>query len=110
MIGDVQEFNAATGIDEIELSHKQAFSIIAEEVAELGQAIGEKDIIGMADAFADIVFATLSCAERLGFPMEALWEEVVRSNMTKVGGPIIDGKLRKPDTFEEPDFAKVMGL
>lgn len=110
MIQDVREFNAATGIDEFHLEEEQAFRIIAEETAELGDAIVSRDVVGMADAFADIVFATLSCAERLGFPMQALWDEVVRSNMTKVGGKIVDGKLQKPVTFEEPDFSGVMGL
>lgn len=110
MIQEVREFNILTGLDEVGLSGKQAFRIIAEETAELGYALEDHDVVGIADALADIVFATLSCAERLGFPMQALWDEVVRSNMTKVGGKIVDGKLQKPASFEEPDFGGVMGL
>ena len=105
---DVHRFNFETGLNEVELTDEQAFSIISEEVFELLAAQGDRVL--QADAFIDIAFATLSCAIRRGFPMEDLWEEVMVSNMSKVGAPIVDGKLQKGENFVEPDFAGVLGV
>ena len=105
---DVHRFNTETGLNEVELTDEQAFSIISEEVFELLAAQGDRVL--QADAFIDIVFATLSCATRRGFPMDDLWEEVMVSNMSKVGAPIVDGKLQKGENFVEPDFAGVLGV
>ena len=108
VFADVHRFNVDTGLNQVKLTDEQAFSIINEEVFELLEA--REDVVLQADAFIDIVFATLSCAQRIGFPMDDLWEEVMVSNMSKVGAPIVDGKLQKGENFVEPDFAGVLGV
>lgn len=108
VFADVYRFNTETGLKFEDLSLEQAFSIISEEVFELLEAKG--DVVLQADALIDIVFATLSCAGRLGFPMEDLWEEVMVSNMSKVGAGFVNGKLQKGENFVEPDFAGVLGV
>ena len=105
---DVELFNLLTGLHAEELTEEQAFLIINEEVMELLEAFQTGDRVLAADALVDILFATASCADRLGFPMPALWEECVSSNISKVGAPIIDGKLQKGEDFVEPDFAAVL--
>src|SRR6218665_2918596 len=60
-------------------------SLIAEELKELEEAIEEKDIVGVADALADIqyVLAGAILEFGLGDKFRALFDEVQRSNMSK---------------------------
>jgi predicted HAD superfamily Cof-like phosphohydrolase len=48
----------------------------------------------------------------LGIPQQAVWDEVARSNMSKlVDGKLIkreDGKVLKPDTFVTPDIKSIL--
>ena len=48
----------------------------------------------------------------LGIPQQEVWDEVARSNMSKlVDGKLIkreDGKVLKPDTFVRPDLEKII--
>jgi predicted HAD superfamily Cof-like phosphohydrolase len=48
----------------------------------------------------------------LGIPQQAVWDEVARSNMSKlVDGKLIkrdDGKVLKPDTFVPPNIKKIL--
>lgn len=108
MIEDVIEFNNATGLVEHHLSDKHGVHIIMSEVDELRVALEDGDDVETADALIDIVFATLSCADRWGYPLQELWDEVVRSNMSKVGAPIVDGKLQKGLNFSAPDIASIL--
>ncbi|MBA4853055.1 nucleoside triphosphate pyrophosphohydrolase family protein [Emticicia sp. BO119] len=60
-------------------------SLIAEELKELEEAIEEKDIVGVADALADIqyVLAGAILEFGLGEKFRELFDEVQRSNMSK---------------------------
>lgn len=109
VFNDVFDFNTKTGIVHEPLSNNDTIKIISEELVELVEGFLLDDEVKIADALVDIVYATLSCADRLDFPMEELWRECHRSNMTKVGAPIVNGKLQKGDNFEQPDFGRVLG-
>jgi len=61
-------------------------ALIAEELKELEVAILEKDIVGVADALCDIQYVLSGAILEfgLGDRFKALFEEVQRSNMSKV--------------------------
>lgn len=60
-------------------------ALIAEELKELEVAILEKDIVGVADALADIQYVLSGAVLEfgLGNQFKALFDEVQRSNMSK---------------------------
>lgn len=60
-------------------------ALIAEELKELEVAISEKDIVGVADALADIQYVLSGAVLEfgLGDKFKALFDEVQRSNMSK---------------------------
>lgn len=105
MIEQVAKWNSLMGLDDLPVSNFEVFKIIQEEYVELGETPAYGTSIEELDAFMDIVFATLSGALRLGYDVDGAWAEVVRSNMSKVGGTVVNGKLIKPDTYSPADFA-----
>ena len=64
---------------------KLRVALIAEELKELEVAILEKDIVGVADALADIQYVLSGAVLEfgLGEQFKALFDEVQRSNMSK---------------------------
>ena len=89
-------------------------SLIAEEVRELATAAEAKDTVEVFDALLDIIVVCIGAGHSLGLPMQAGWEEVVRSNMSKVDpttGKVLrreDGKIMKGPFYRAPDLASVM--
>jgi predicted HAD superfamily Cof-like phosphohydrolase len=83
-------------------------NLIEEEVTELFEALEDGDRVGMFDALLDIIVVCIGAGHSAGFPMEAGWAEVVRSNMAKVDtdtGTVKrreDGKILKPDGWTPP--------
>lgn len=89
--------------------------ILDEEVEELRRAVSEADVIGIADALADIVYVICGTAHCYGIDLDAAFAEVHRSNMTKLdreGLPIhrSDGKVLKGSRYEPPDLKRALGL
>jgi predicted HAD superfamily Cof-like phosphohydrolase len=88
--------------------------LIKEEFDELMYAWNEEDIVEVADACADLKWVIEGMEHTLGINQQAVWDEVARSNMSKmVGGKLIkreDGKVLKPATFVKPDIKKALGL
>ena len=54
-------------------------SLITEEYNELIRAIDADDLVEIADAIADIVYATVGTALEYGLPFDAIWHEVQAS-------------------------------
>jgi predicted HAD superfamily Cof-like phosphohydrolase len=76
---------------------------ILEEVGELVQAIHEEDLVEIADALGDLLYVVFGCAIAYGIPIDTIFNEVHRSNMTKVKlGPT--GKGGKTSGFEPPNL------
>jgi len=87
--------------------------LIHEEVHELVEGIRNEDIVEVADALTDILYVVYGAGHAFGIDLDACFEEVQRSNMTKVmpNGKVLknaEGKVMKPDTYEEPDLKKVL--
>lgn len=59
---------------------------LTEEANEFMHAAGSGDLVGVADALADVVYVALGTAYRMGLPFEAIWHAVQNANMQKVKG------------------------
>ena len=89
--------------------------ILEEEWIELCEAQAKRDIVEVADALADMLYIIHGTALEYGIPLDAVVEEVHRSNMSKLGTdgrPIRreDGKIMKGPNYFRPDIAGVLGL
>jgi predicted HAD superfamily Cof-like phosphohydrolase len=87
--------------------------LLAEEVEEFTVATDERDLVGIADALADIVYVAYGAAVTYGIDLDAVLAEVHRSNMTKLDadGRVLlreDGKVMKSDRYTPPDVASVL--
>jgi len=57
-----------------------------------------------ADGLIDLLYVTIGSLLAMGIDMWPLWAEVQRANMAKLGGPVVDGKLMKPEGWQPPDI------
>jgi len=80
-------------------------SLIEEETAELLDALDWEDIVGVADAVADLIYVVLGTAISYGIAVDAIWRVIHDTNMKKVGGKEReDGKILKPEGWVPPDI------
>jgi predicted HAD superfamily Cof-like phosphohydrolase len=85
--------------------------LISEECIELIDALGERDLVKVADGIADVLYVVYGTAVTCGIDVEPLFSEIHRSNMSKIGGiKRDDGKVLKPDTYSPPDVAKILQM
>ena len=88
-------------------------ALIEEEVGELAAAAAVNDLVGIADALADIVYVAYGTAHVYGIDLDAVLAEVHASNMTKLGAdgrPVrrADGKVLKGPDYRPPDVGAVL--
>lgn len=80
--------------------------------AIMGERVTDHHFINLADALADMVYVIAGTAISYGIDLDAVIEEVCRSNDTKfVDGQLIrreDGKILKPEGYEPPRLEKVV--
>jgi predicted HAD superfamily Cof-like phosphohydrolase len=89
--------------------------LVQEEVSEFVAASEQGDLVGIADALADIVYVVYGTALTYGIDLDAVLAEVHRSNMSKLGRdgkPVLreDGMVLKSDRYVPPDIASALGL
>ena len=83
--------------------------LITEELAELAEAIAKDDWIEFADALADLTWVVLGTAVEFDIPFNDVWNEVKRSNFTKIGGkPDSGGKIMKPEGYSPPEIDAIL--
>ncbi len=88
--------------------------LLQEELAEYQAAAEAHDVVALADALTDMLYVLLGTYVTHGMQgaAAALFDEVHRSNMTKLDGaghPIVrDGKVRKSPLFSEPELAAII--
>lgn len=87
--------------------------LIKEEYEEFEEAIRHRDIVEVADSLTDILYVTYGAAAAFGIDIDKCFEEVQRSNMSKLdenGNPIYreDGKIMKGPNFSEPDLKSII--
>lgn len=79
---------------------------LLEEVTEFGDSGMTGDMVGAADALADIIYVALGTAYRMGMPFEAIWQLVQKANMSKVKGVTKRGNAidaAKPEGWVGPE-------
>src|SRR5262247_2498686 len=75
-------------------------SLIQEEFAELREALSQRDVEVVAKELADLLYVVYGTAVSCGLDMAPVFQEVHRSNMSKVGGhKRADGKWIKPPSY-----------
>ena len=87
------------------------YDLIKEELEELKIAIDKQDIKEVADALTDILYVTYGAGHAFGINLDACFEEVQNSNMSKLGNdgkPIYNdqGKVMKGPNYFKPDLSK----
>jgi predicted HAD superfamily Cof-like phosphohydrolase len=86
-------------------------NLIKEELCELEESLKKKDIKEVADALTDILYVTYGAGHAFGINLDKCFEEVQRSNMSKLsseGKPIYNdqGKVMKGPNYFKPDLSK----
>lgn len=85
------------------------FNLIKEELEEFEQAIKDKNLEEVADALTDLLYVTYGAGHAFGIDLDKCFDEVQRSNMSKLGldgKPIYNeyGKVMKGPNFTKPDL------
>jgi predicted HAD superfamily Cof-like phosphohydrolase len=101
----------------VEIDHDLArlrVELLEEEVSEFVVASEKEDLVGIADALADIVYVVYGTALTYGIDLDSVLREVHRSNMSKLGSdgkPLLrrDGKVIKSERYFPPDISSVLG-
>lgn len=85
-------------------------NLIEEELDELKQAIVDQDMVEFVDAICDLLYVVHGAALAAGIHhIQPFFEEVHRSNMDKLNGPIReDGKQLKPEGWQPPRIKELL--
>ena len=91
------------------------YDLIAEEFNELDEALIDRNIVAVADALTDLAYVVYGMADIYGIDLDVCFQEVHRSNMSKLGEdgkPILraDGKFLKGPNYSPPDLKTVLGI
>ena len=89
--------------------------LIEEELNELEEAVKNNDIVEVADALTDILYVTYGAGHSFGVDLDKCFDEVQRSNMSKLGedgNPIYNdsGKVMKGPNYSALDLKKIIEL
>jgi len=85
--------------------------LLKEEFSEYLRAEYDNDIVEVADGLADMLYIIYGTALTYGIPLDRIFDEVHRSNMTKFTEGVIvrdDGKILKGKDFEEPKLREIL--
>ena len=88
-------------------------SLIEEELNEFKEAVSKKDLKEAADALTDILYVTYGAGHAFGINLDKCFEEVQKSNMSKLGNdgePIYNehGKVMKGPKYFKPNLKKFL--
>lgn len=88
-------------------------ALLKEEYHEYKRAAKHDDLIEIADGLGDCMYIIYGTAAVYGIPLDEVFAEIHRSNMTKLIGGVqyrLDGKIMKGAAYERPDIARVLGI
>ena len=93
--------------------NKLRVNLIKEELEELKIAVDSKNLIEVADALTDILYVTYGAGHAFGINLDKCFDEVQRSNMSKLGEdgkPIYNefGKVMKGPNYSKPDLKQFL--
>ena len=83
--------------------------LIQEEIDELKEALAQENLVAVAKEMADLLYVVYGTAVSYGIDMEPVFQEVHRSNLSKVGGyKRADGKWVKPLTYSPASLEPIL--
>ena len=90
---------------------KLRYDLIKEELDEFQEALSDKNLKEVADSLTDILYVTYGAGHAFGIDLDKCFDEVQRSNMSKLGAdgkPIYNehGKVMKAPNYFEPNLKK----
>ncbi len=90
---------------------KLRYDLIKEELDEFQEALNDKNLKEVADSLTDILYVTYGAGHAFGIDLDKCFDEVQRSNMSKLGAdgkPIYNehGKVMKGPNYFEPNLKK----
>ncbi|MFV8370587.1 hypothetical protein [Flavobacterium sp. LB2R40] len=95
--------------------HELRYNLMKEENEEYLEAVKNNDLTEIADALGDMMYILCGTIIEHGLQdkMEAVFDEIQRSNMSKLdqdGNPIYreDGKVMKGPNYSRPDISKIL--
>ena len=91
--------------------NKLRIDLIKEELDEFEEAIKARNLTEVADSLTDILYVTYGAGHAFGIDLDKCFDEVQRSNMSKLGEdgrPIYNenGKVMKGPKYFQPDLKK----
>lgn len=122
-INAVKEFHLAFGLDVSEEKRGDLgeqknllrFNLMKEENEEYLEAVQNNDTVEIADALGDMLYILCGTILEHGLQhkIEAVFDEIQRSNMSKLGEngkPIYreDGKVLKGPNYFKPNFEEIL--
>lgn len=91
------------------------FNLMKEENEEYLEAVQNNDLVEIADALGDMLYILCGTIIEHGLQdkIEAVFDEIQRSNMSKLGAdgnPIYreDGKVMKGPSYFKPNFSTIL--
>ncbi|AWH85598.1 hypothetical protein HYN59_10970 [Flavobacterium album] len=91
------------------------YNLMKEENEEYLEAVQNNDLVEIADALGDMLYILCGTIIEHGlqYKIEEVFDEIQRSNMSKLGPnglPIYreDGKVMKGPDYFKPDFTKIL--
>lgn len=78
--------------------------LMQEELAEVAKAMSNKDMLNLAKELADLLYVVYGTADSYGIPIDKVFNEVHKSNMTKSTERDSGGKIQKGDNYIEPNI------
>ncbi len=110
-LGVLNAPKADLGLDKIKLR----FNLMDEENEEYLEAAQKGDLVQVADALGDMLYILCGTILEHGlqYKIEAVFNEIQRSNMSKLGTdgkPIYreDGKVMKGPNYFEPNISEIL--
>ncbi len=105
-----QEVKSSPSFSSVKINELR-YNLIKEELDEFKLALDNDDLLEVADALTDILYVTYGAGHAFGINLDACFEEVQNSNMSKLGKdgkPIYNeqGKVMKGPNYFKPDLSK----
>ena len=89
------------------------YDLIKEELDEFSEALKDRNLVEVADSLTDILYVTYGACVAFGIDLDKCFDEVQRSNMSKLdenGKPIFNdkGKIMKGPNYFQPNLGKFL--